>query len=340
MWKKIVTGLLALVVLFVIVGFFLPDKVEITRSISINAPAEYSFEEIDKLENWKKWSYWNTLDDNMQVTYSDKLKGAGAFYQWDSEDMGVGKLTITESSPFKFIKADLEFVESGPPARSWFTFEPEGENTTLTMGFSSDMGMNPLMRWMGATWFKYEMDKAFDHNLTKLKALAESKPKFTIELSEETVKPITYIGINHTMSPKDINAVSAQMGKMYNELSGVLKKSRIELKGHPFCLYPSYSAESMDMICALPVAANVKLPAKYKIARTQQGKAVKGIHRGPYDKLEASHNQVIQFLEFKNHEINGAPWEVYITDPGTEPDPSKWVTEIYYPVKERVQDLK
>jgi AraC family transcriptional regulator len=29
----------------------------------------------------------------------------------------------------------------------------------------------------------------------------------------------------------------------------------------------------------------------------------------------------------------GAPWEVYVTDPGAEPDPSKWRTDIFFPVR-------
>ena len=28
----------------------------------------------------------------------------------------------------------------------------------------------------------------------------------------------------------------------------------------------------------------------------------------------------------------GAPWEVYVTDPATEPDQAKWRTEIFFPV--------
>jgi effector-binding domain-containing protein len=62
---------------------------------------------------------------------------------------------------------------------------------------------------------------------------------------------------------------------------------------------------------------------------------VKGIHVGPYDKLEATHNEINRYVEFKNLEISGAPWEVYVTDPGKESDPTKWITEIYYPVNSK-----
>jgi effector-binding domain-containing protein len=331
MWKKIVFGLLAIVIVLVMVGFLLPEQVEVSRSITVNAPAEYSYEEINKLENWKNWSYWNTLDPAMQVTFGDKRMGAGAFYAWASSNMGNGKLTITESVPFESIKADLNFMEQGT-AKSWYTFQPEGENTKVTMNILTHMGMNPIMRWMGVTMFKIEMNKAFDYSLTKIKELAEAKPKFTIAISEEEVQPMSYVGLSHTMSSQNPRDISEQMGKMYSELMKVLQKANIPLKGHPFCIYPSYNEESIEMICALPVDQNVKLPAAYKIQRLDKVKAVKGIHVGNYSSLETSHNQLMKYLEFKNRDLIGAPWEVYITDPSAEPDPSKWITEIYYPI--------
>lgn len=332
MAKKILFILLSIIVLLVIVGFFLPGKIEVSRSIAVNAPAEYAFEEIDNLDNWEKWSYWNTLDPEMKMEFGEKHSGVGAFYSWDGPETGKGKMTITESTPATSIKADLDFMEQGT-AKSWYTFEPENEGTKVTMGFSTDFGMNPLMRWMGVTVFRSEMNKAFDYNLSKIKELAEAKPRFSVKITEETTAPVNYIGLTHTMSPKDLSAVGAQMGKMYGELMGALQKSKVELAGHPFCLFPKYSEESMDMVCALPVGENAKVPAKYKVMQNPGGKAVKAVHTGAYEKLETTHNEINKYLAFKKMEISGAPWEVYITDPAAEPDTAKWITEVYYPVK-------
>jgi effector-binding domain-containing protein len=90
----------------------------------------------------------------------------------------------------------------------------------------------------------------------------------------------------------------------------------------------------MEMVCALPIAAGAKIPAKYKIMQTEGGKTVKAVHTGAYEKLEATHNEINKYIEYKKLEISGAPWEVYVTDPGVEKDTTKWITEIYYPVKQ------
>jgi effector-binding domain-containing protein len=332
MLKKIIYVILGVVVLLVVIGFMLPGKFEITRTVKVNAPAAYSFEEVDQLENWNNWSYWNTLDKTMKITYGEKKSGEGASYSWTGEEVGDGKLLITESIPNKSIKTDLDFMDNGI-AKSWYTFEPVGDSTAVTMGFSTEFGMNPFMRLMGATMFESEMDKAFTYNLQKIKELAEGKPKFTANITEEKVQPVSYVGITHKMSPKDPNAVSAQMGKMYTELYTALKKAKVDVNGNPFALFPSYTPESMEMVCALPVAADAKVPAKYKIMQTAGGNAVKAVHTGSYNNLEATHNEINKYVGFKKYEISGAPWEVYVTDPMTEKDTAKWITEIYYPIK-------
>jgi len=89
----------------------------------------------------------------------------------------------------------------------------------------------------------------------------------------------------------------------------------------------------MDMICAVPVAPDAKLPAKYKIAQTPGGKALKAVHMGAYDKMMPVYEDLDRYVANKKLEMNGAPWEVYVTDPTVEKDTAKWITEIYYPVK-------
>ena len=333
MIKKILFIVLGLIVVFFLVGFLLPEKFEITRTVTVNAPAEYSFEEINSLENWNRWSYWNTLDTTMAITYGEKKAGEGGWYSWNSEEMGTGKLVIRESVPFKSVKADLFFMgDTTNASEAWYDFEPEGDQTKVTMKFATSFGYNPIMRWMGVTMFPSEMDKAFTHNLQKIKEIAESKPKFAVKITEEEVAPVSYIGLSATMDPRDHAAVSKQMEKMYTELYAVCKKSKVDINGHPFALFTNYTEESMDFITAVPVNSDAKLPSKYKVMQTAGGKALKTVHIGAYDKMETPHVELNRYIDYKKYSIAGAPWEVYVTDPTAEADTSKWVTEIYYPV--------
>jgi effector-binding domain-containing protein len=302
----------------------------VSKSTSIHATASSVFEEINNLQHWEKWQYWNTLDPEMKITYGEKVEGTGATYTWDGPSMGQGQITITESISDKSIALDLNFMENGI-AKGFYSLEPDGENTKLNFNFSADQGMNPIARWFNV-FMKGEIEKSFDYAGEKIKEIAEAKPVFAYPISEETVPSINYVGLSHTMSPQDPIAISAQMAKMYTQLEADLKKAKVEMTGHPFCIYPKYSAESMDMVCAMPVSADAKIP-KYQVMQTEGGLAVKGVLKGDYNSLQAIHNEIQKYIQYKKLTESGAPWEVYVTDPMLEQDTSKWITEVYYPVK-------
>ena len=331
MLKKILLGLLALIVLLVVIGFFLPGKIEVTKSITINAAPDAIFEEVNDLERYASWQYWNTLDPEMKITYGEIKAGKGASYTWDGPNTGKGKMLIAESEPNKSVHLDLSFTENGV-AKASYTLEQQGAETQLTANFVNDNGINPIGRWIGV-FIKPEIEKSFDYGLEKIKNIAEAKPKFSVTISEEKVTPVNYISLSHTMSPKDPNAISAQTSKMFGELYGAVAKAKVEMTGPPFCMYPSYSEESMEMICAVPVPADAKLPAKYILAQTSGGDAVKAIHKGAYKTLKDTYDQLDQYIAYKRLKISGAPWEVYITDPEEVKDTTQWITEVYYPVK-------
>jgi effector-binding domain-containing protein len=332
MLKKILLGVLALIILLLIIGFILPSKLDVSSNITVNASTDYVYDEVNDLKNWPNWSYWHSIDTSMKITYGAVTSGAGANYSWVGKD-GPGSLAFTENIPGKSIKFDLQFMEAGDAAKGWYEFEPDGEGTKLSCGFQFDHGLNVLSRWFGKLMIEAEMKKAFAHELAEIKKRAEAKPKFTVSISQEMVTPVSYVGISTTMSPQDPAAIAAQMSKSYGELTTALTKAKVAVTGYPFALYPSFSETSMEMVCSLPVAADAKVPVKYKVMRSFEGKAVKAVHKGSYNTLESTHAQINQYIEMKKLEIISAPWEVYVTDPEVVKDTTQWITEVYYPVK-------
>ena len=57
------------------------------------------------------------------------------------------------------------------------------------------------------------------------------------------------------------------------------------------------------------------------------------VHMGPYDRLPDAHDALHVWLRENARDSAGPQWEVYWTDPGLEPDPSKWKTELMWPIK-------
>ena len=62
------------------------------------------------------------------------------------------------------------------------------------------------------------------------------------------------------------------------------------------------------------------------------GKVVFAKHVGPYDEIATAYQAVMDYAEAEDIRLADTMWERYITDPTCEPDQSKYVTEIYWPV--------
>ena len=179
MIKKAILGILALVIL-VLVGFCVvvamqPEDMNVTRSATLNAPPARIFEQVNDFKKWQAWSPWAKIDPNMKVTYSGAPSGTGAAYAWTGNDeVGEGKMTITQSHPSDHIAIDLEFIKPFAAKNiTEFTFKPNGEKTEVVWTMNAK---NNFM--MKAFCLVMDMDKMiggdFERGLTQLKTVSEA----------------------------------------------------------------------------------------------------------------------------------------------------------------------
>jgi len=173
MLKKILIVVGILVVLIIIVGFMQPHNTTLSREKMIKGTPEAVFAEVNNLRRWPAWSWWSKHDPTMQITFGSPAEGLNGSYTWTSDD-GPGKVTIIESDPGKSLKTAIDFTDFGT-AYGTFTFAPVGDSTRMTMAFSFDNGMNPIVRLMSAFMIKPEVDKAFEYELSTLKSIVETQ---------------------------------------------------------------------------------------------------------------------------------------------------------------------
>jgi effector-binding domain-containing protein len=108
----------------------------------------------------------------------------------------------------------------------------------------------------------------------------------------------------------------------------------IEPAGPPFALFHEYDPEKVDLETGFPVAEPIEDGDRVRASDLPGGRAVVTWHVGPYEGLGDAHNEVNAYIEEQGLEPAGPAWEVYWTDPSAEPDPSKWRTEVIWPIKE------
>jgi effector-binding domain-containing protein len=103
--------------------------------------------------------------------------------------------------------------------------------------------------------------------------------------------------------------------------------------GMPFARYRDNGDGTFVIEGGAAVVEHVDETDRIKATTLPAGPAAKLVHVGPYEGLPTAHATIDKWLADTGREAAGDPWEVYATDPGEEPDSSKWVTEVYYPLK-------
>ncbi|HEX5169043.1 MAG TPA: hypothetical protein VFW11_07700 [Cyclobacteriaceae bacterium] len=330
MLKGIVIGILALSIIFITGGFLLPDKITLTQSIKIKAPTNYVFEEVNELERWADWSYMQKHDPSMEITYVGRKSGRMAGYRWKNNN-GDGSLRLTESLPDTALHVEVLPNESDTAFVN-YKLKHHRDTTELVVTFKQNNFRNLFKRWKALLFVKGEIDQVLKYELGKIREIAEAKPIFTKKITEESLAPTYFISIKGKINSKSAELVFAEKKKMFSELKSVFKKSNAEIVGPPFCIYPDNIVDSGDVTYAMPISPDSKFPSSYPVAQHYSGAAIKGVHLGAFDSLSKTHDEVKQYIDYKNFRMNGAPWEVFVKGSDTEYDASKWVTEVYYPV--------
>jgi hypothetical protein len=167
-------ALLVIIAVVLVAAAKQPDSFRVARSTKVNAPPTAVFPHVDQLKNWEAWNPWGKLDPNMKLTYDGPESGVGASYSWvGNNEVGEGKMTITESRPNELVQFKLEFFKPmAGVSTSEFTLVPKGEQTEVTWAMK---GENNYVAKIFCLFMN--MDKMiggqFEKGLAELKAAAE-----------------------------------------------------------------------------------------------------------------------------------------------------------------------
>ena len=182
MIKKILLSIgivvVVLVAVIAILAALQPTHYRIERSATINAPASVVFAQVNDFHKWEAWSPWAKIDPAMKQNYEGASSGTGAIYTWaGNNQVGEGRMTITESHPSDLIKIKLEFIKPWSATNATdFAFKPQGNQTAVTWTMDGDNN------FMGKAFGLFmNMDKMvggdFEKGLAQMKAVSETAAK-------------------------------------------------------------------------------------------------------------------------------------------------------------------
>jgi len=109
-----------------------------------------------------------------------------------------------------------------------------------------------------------------------------------------------------------------------------------KMAGPPYSIYYNWDPEGLNLVeCGVPLEETIEGEGVIQSAMTPGGKAVKAVYYGPYEEMSVVYEALDQYIKVMKMEndIIGIAYEVYVTDPAEEPDPQKWETHVFFPLK-------
>ena len=177
MFIKILLACAGLVAVLLVVVALQPATFHVERSITIAAPREGAFAQVNDFHHWKNWSPWEARDPALKRTFSGAADGPGAVYAWSgNRQVGEGRMTIERVEPPARVSIKLEFFKpfaATNTATYSFVPVPGGTRVTWAMDGSND--------FVGKAFHLFvDMDRLvgadFERGLARMKSLVEQAP--------------------------------------------------------------------------------------------------------------------------------------------------------------------
>jgi len=328
---KIVYWLLGILAVLLIIAYLLPKTYKVERNIQIKANSDVIYNLTCNFSNWHLWVAWTKkLDSTAQFDLIGPNCQVGTTWKWNGKILGNGEMILTETVPGQLVAYDLAFNEGKYRSLGKIVIEAQNDSCKVSWMDEGDLGNNPLNRYMGLFMDKI-MGPDFEKGLLKLKAVAEDRNDWP-KIEETQLPEQVALLIRDSAVPETYNAV---MGNAYGELMCYVFSKGLKTAGYPFAIYLTWDSVTMKstMDIGIPVEKAASGKGRIRVEKLPSRKVIMANYFGPYDKTANTYYILEQYIREAGMEINGNPWEIYVTDPMKEKDTTKWQTNILFPVK-------
>lgn len=325
-----VTGII--LVVFVILLMAAPTKVHIEKSQAINAPVQAVWDQITKFEKFNQWSTWRKIEPEAMYRIDGVDGTVGAATSWKGKKLGEGRLEHLSLKPYAEVRQRLQFFEPFEGTSEVYYLVSENAGVT-TVTWAIDAAYPRPQNIMGM-FMKSSLEKDLSQGLLNLKATVEAEPvkqpaaSPTPQVQEGERPEITYWTRRQVTGTKDITAFYT------TSLPGIYKAAGAAgvSPSTPAGLFYSWDEKTgkADMAAAVTVSAKAAPPAHITAVTLPAGKIVYVDFYGPYERTAEAHALIEKYLSGKRRRSRWPVLEEYVTDPGVEKDPAKWLTKVVY----------
>ncbi len=124
------------------------------------------------------------------------------------------------------------------------------------------------------------------------------------------------------------------LGKTYAATAGRLAAQGAGPAGPPFARFHALGGGRFEVEAGFPASRLIDGNGDVQPSELPGGQVAVTIHIGPYDQMEPAYQALASWVSEHGGELAEDAWEVYFSDPSTEPDPATWRTEVVQPYRQ------
>ena len=304
-------------------------KLDVIRSIDIQAEPQRVFDTVADFQTWTTWSPWLCADKEANVTVSENANGVGAIYEWQGQVVGAGAIEHQSLDAPKSIVQELRFTK---PHKSTcqvrFELEPTDSGTRLS--WTMDGSLPWFLFWMTGQ-MKAFIGADYERGLKMLKEHIETGA-IRSDVDVQGVQAVDALQLIGKRVECSIDEIGPAMSKALDEVKG---PPRGDSLGECVSVYHKFDFQSRR--CEFTAgfrSSGGAVPAGLVEYSAPAGQALATRHTGSYDHLGNAWSAANQHLRYKKLKSSrkSHPYEVYRNTPD-DTDAANLVTDIYLPLK-------
>ena len=291
---------------------FIPATIRISKSVTINANKNALYRKLVNADSWGEW--WPGKQNATGTTREYILQG----------------LRFIPGEP-KFISMPVVIRSANLSGYSEITFIPFGiDSTTLQFDISVPTSNNPFKRivvYLNAKQLNSstsEILKSINDTYSKIENL------YNCDIQKKLVTDTALI-----FTSSEIKGIpdNKSIYSLIDKLKVYISRNAAKETGSP--MLNVFKKDSNTYLVKVAIPVDRKLPASGNISYRWMlggGNILVTEVKGGQDEIDKAYKQILNYISDNRRTAPAIPFESLVTDRRKEPDSSKWVTRIYYPV--------
>jgi len=309
----------------------------VERSRIINSQKSVVFNFVNDYNNWGEWNSLAVEDSLINITLSQNTIGKGSSCSWNGK-LGDGDLQTINVKETDSILQVMNF---------------DGNTADVSMSFKDTLGKTKVSwKAKGKMGFLFKIQMAFNGGAEKIlgsifeKSLYNLDHKLDYEINNYSVKVNGLVKFPETFYlaqtfTSEFSKVSKNSGIVISKITDFCQENNINISGKPFVIYHTYNTINAltKMSVCIPIQSPIFLVEGSDISskKLQLFQAVKTTLTGDYSHTNKALDKTQEYLRTNRLNIDNvfSHIEIYTIGKNEINNPSKWSTEIYFPILQK-----